>query len=140
MASKNKWANNLPNQIFSLIKARAEPKIKKNFPNVNITDKGKSATKAVFPTVYIKTLSLVEMERDMDGDTINALQITVQADVTTNTSQSDVRKVMAIVEEEFKRLRFQIIAMEEFDGSANPYRSTMRCKRIVGANDNLRVD
>lgn len=137
MISVNQWAYDLEKKIFSIVKSRAYEKLKSKYPSVYITDIKKNTSKAVFPTVYIHELPGVEKASDLEGFSINAVQETFQIDVITNTSQNDANKVMAIVADEFKRLCFKVTAMPEFDGTGETYRSTMRVRRIISANDIL---
>nr|DAF81289.1 MAG TPA: PORTAL PROTEIN, 15 PROTEIN, HEAD PROTEIN, VIRAL INFECTION, TAILED.2A [Caudoviricetes sp.] len=135
MISVNQWAYDLEKKIFSIVKLRTYEKLKSKYPSVYITDIEKNTSKAVFPTVYIHELPGVEKASDLEGFSINAVQETFQIDVITNTSQNDANKVMAIVADEFKRLCFKVTAMPEFDGTGETYRSTMRVRRIISAND-----
>lgn len=137
MISVNQWAYDLEKKIFSIVKSRTYEKLKSKYPSVYITDIEKNTSKAVFPTVYIHELPGVEKASDLEGFSINAVQETFQIDVITNTSQNDANKVMAIVADEFKRLCFKVTAMPEFDGTGETYRSTMRVRRIISANDIL---
>lgn len=137
MISVNQWAYDLEKKIFSIVKSRAYEKLKSKYPSAYITDIEKNTSKAVFPTVYIHELPGVEKASDLEGFSINAVQETFQIDVITNTSQNDANKVMAIVADEFKRLCFKVTAMPEFDGTGETYRSTMRVRRIISANDIL---
>lgn len=137
MISVNQWAYDLEKKIFSIVKSRTYENLKTKYPNVYITDIEKNTFKAVFPTVYIHELPGIEKASDLEGFSINAVQETFQIDVITNTSQNDANKVMAIVADEFKRLCFKVTAMPEFDGTGETYRSTMRVRRIISANDIL---
>lgn len=137
MISVNQWAYDLEKKIFSIVKSRTYENLKTKYPNVYITDIEKNTFKAVFPTVYIHELPGTEKASDLEGFSINAVQETFQIDVITNTSQNDANKVMAIVADEFKRLCFKVTAMPEFDGTGETYRSTMRVRRIISANDIL---
>ena len=78
-----------------------------------------------------------EQGRTIDGQAINGLLVTVQVDVTTNTSGSDARWVMSKVAEAFKELRFNGQSMPELTYSDKIYRSTARFRRVIGANDRL---
>lgn len=137
MASENQWAFDLETKIFSVIKSRAEGKIKVKYPNAYVTNISKTTTKATFPTVYIHELPGAEIGADLEGISMNGIRETFQVDVTTNTSQSDAKRVMAIVADEFKQMRFQITAMPEFGDTGDTYRSTARFSRVIGANDIL---
>lgn len=137
MASENSWAYDIESTIYSIIKAKAYSTIKKKYPNLLFTDKGQSDSPPAFPTVYIHMLAPTEQGQTIDGQTINGLLVTVQVDVTTNTSGSDARWVMAKVAEAFKELRFGAKPMPELTYSDKIYRSTARFNRVIGANDRL---
>lgn len=139
MASENQWAFDLETKIYSIVKSRVTAQLKKisKYSNAFITNVEKSTSDATFPTIYIHELPGVEKGNDLEGTAINAILETFQVDVITNTSQSDAKRIIAIVTDEFKKLRFQITAMPEFDSSGETYRSTMRLRRLIGANDIL---
>lgn len=144
MASENQWAYDLESVIFTKIKASATKKIlaikdakgNQKYSSVLITNDSISTADAVFPCVYVHEMAGVERGADLVGATINAVQETFQVDVTTNTKQSDAKQVMAVMCDEFKKMQFQITAMPEFDNDS-VYRCTMRCRRIIGANDSI---
>ena len=137
MANANDWATDLESTVVALVKAKSLPQLQKKYPKVRITDEGESSGSAVFPTVYIHLLTPTEQGQTLDGQTINALLATFQVDVTTNTSKSDCRKVMAVITDTFKTMRFQGNAMPEFSISNKVHKSTARFRRLIGANDRL---
>lgn len=137
MANANDWAIDLENTVTALVKAKSLPQLQKKYPKVRITDEGESSGSAVFPTAYIHLLTPTEQGQTLDGQTINALLATFQVDVTTNTSKSDCRKVMAVITDTFKTMRFQGNAMPEFSISNKVHKSTARFRRLIGANDRL---
>ena len=137
MANANDWATDLESTVVALVKAKSLPQLQKKYPKVRITDEGESSGSAVFPTVYIHLLAPTEQGQTLDGQTINALLATFQVDVTTNTSKSDCRKVMAVITDSFKTMRFQGNAMPEFSISNKVHKSTARFRRIIAANDRL---
>ena len=102
-----------------------------------MTDEGESSGSAVFPTVLIHLLTPTEQGQTLDGQTINALLATFQVDVTTNTSKSDCRKVMATVMNVFKEMRFQGKSLPETSINNKIYHSVARFSRVIGANDRL---
>lgn len=137
MVNDNQWAFDLGTVIFSIVKSKALEELSGKYPNIFITDKGKTTGKAVFPTVYIQEMSGSERGADLDGSSINAVLETIQVDVTTNTSKSDVSKVMSVVANIFKEMRFTIQTMPDFEYNGETYRKTARFQRIIGANDKL---
>lgn len=137
MVNDNQWAFDLGTVIFSIVKSKALTELSGKYPNIFITDKGKTTGKAVFPTVYIQEMSGSERGADLEGSSINAVLETIQVDVTTNTSKSDVSKVMSVVANIFKDMRFTIQTMPNFEYNGETYRKTARFQRIIGANDKL---
>ena len=137
MANANDWATDLESTVVALVKAKSLPQLQKKYPKVRITDEGESSGSAVFPTVYIHLLAPTEQGQTLDGQTVNALLATFQVDVTTNTSKSDCRKVMAIITDAFKIMRFQGTSMPEFSISNKVHKSTARFRRMIAANDRL---
>lgn len=137
MVTDNQWAFDLGTTIFSIVKSKTLAELKSKYPDIFVTDKGKTNGKAVFPTVYIQELSGSERGTDLDGSYINAVLETIQVDVTTNTSKADVSKVMSVVASIFKEMRFTIQTMPNFEYNGETYRKTARFQRIIGANDRL---
>ena len=93
--------------------------------------------KPIFPTVYIHELSGLEQGQTLDGQTVNAVLETIQVDISSNTSGSDVRLVTATVANVFKELRFDVVGMPTYGKSDGIYTSTMRFRRLYGANDTI---
>ena len=85
---------------------------------------------------YIHRMAAAERGADLEGLSINATLETFQVDVFTNTSQSDVGRIMSVVADVFKEMRFKVIALPEFN-EGDTYRSTARFQRVIGANDSL---
>lgn len=137
MANANDWATDLESTVTALVKAKSLPQLQKKYSKIRITDEGENSGSAVFPTVYIHLLSPTEQGQTLDGQTINALLATFQVDVTTNTSKSDCRKVMATVMNVFKEMRFQGKSLPETSINNKIYHSVARFSRVIGANDRL---
>lgn len=137
MANANDWATDLESTVVALVKAKSLPQLQKKYSKIRITDEGENNGSAVFPTVYIHLLSPTEQGQTLDGQTINALLATFQVDVTTNTSKSDCRKVMATVMNVFKEMRFQGKSLPETSINNKIYHSVARFSRVIGANDRL---
>lgn len=137
MVTDNQWAFDLGTTIFSIVKSKTLAELKSKYPDIFVTDKGKTNGKAVFPTVYIQELSGSERGADLEGKSINAVLETIQVDVTTNTSRADVNRVMYTVASIFKQMSFTVQSMPDFEYNGETYRKTARFQRIIGANDRL---
>lgn len=137
MVTDNQWAFDLGTTIFSIVKSKTLTELKSKYPDIFVTDKGKTNGKAVFPTVYIQELSGSERGADLEGKSINAVLETIQVDVTTNTNRADANRVMSTVASIFKQMAFTVQSMPNFEYNGETYRRTARFQRIIGANDRL---
>lgn len=134
--SDNSWAYDIGTVVFSIVKTKAKPKLESKYPTIYFTSNGKKLSDAIFPTVYIHRMAAAERGADLEGLSINATLETFQVDVFTNTNQSDVGRIMSVVADVFKEMRFKVVALPEFN-EGDTYRSTARFQRIIGANDSL---
>lgn len=135
MAIDNSWAYDLGTQIYSVAKGLLLTKLKKIYPNVYITDKSKSIGAPKFPTVYIHELPGTEKGRDLEGTSINGVLVTMQVDVTTNSDNSEVRKVMATVSDVFKRMGFEAAPILDIDDTGETIRGVARFRREIDKKD-----
>lgn len=143
MEIDNLWVFDNETKIISNLNSFAIPTLKQNFTNmkfqkgITITNLKSRLTGTIFPTIYVHEMSGTEKGQTIDGQAINAATATYQVDVIVNTQQSDAKKILAIVANVFKRMRFEVISMPEFDSEEKIYRSTARFRRLIAANDRL---
>ena len=143
MEIDNLWVFDNETKIISNLNSFAIPVLKQNFTNmkfqegITITNLKSRLTGTIFPTIYVHEMRCVEKGQTIDGQAINAVADTYQVDVIVNTQQSDAKKILAIVASVFKRMRFEVISMPEFDSEEKIYRSTARFSRLIAANDRL---
>lgn len=135
--SDNQWAYDLGQVIYSIVKKKATEQLSGKYPNLYITNEDKSTQAPSFPTVYVKELTPVEVGQTLDGQSINGLRETIQIEVTSNKSRSEVRKVMSVVMDIMKNMRFQGTSLPEPQSDGEIYRSVARLSRVVGALDTL---
>lgn len=143
MEIDNLWVFDNETKIISNLNSFAIPVLKQNFTNmkfqegITITNLKSRLAGTIFPTIYVHEMGGTEKGQTIDGQTINAVTDTYQVDVIVNTQQSDAKKMLAIVASVFKRMRFEVISMPEFDSEEKIYRSTARFSRLIAANDRL---
>ena len=130
-----KWAFELENKLYSLIKYKATKELIEDFPNITFTSTDKASEVATFPTVYIHELPAMEVGNDLSNETINAVLETIQVDVYTNSTQKDAKDVMMVIASIMKSLRFDIGMMPEFNNGSAYYRTTARFSRVIGSGD-----
>lgn len=143
MEIDNLWVFDNETRIISNLNSFAIPVLKQNFTNmkfqegITITNLKSRLAGTIFPTIYVHEMGGTEKGQTIDGQTINAVTDTYQVDVIVNTQQSDAKKILAIVASVFKRMRFEVTSMPEFDSEEKIYRSTARFSRLIAANDRL---
>ena len=143
MQIDNLWVFDNETKIISNLNSFAIPVLKQNFTNmkfqegITITNLKSRLTGTIFPTIYVHEMRCTEKGQTIDGQTINSVTATYQVDVIVNTQQKDAKKILAIVASVFKRMRFEVISMPEFDSEEKIYRSTARFRRLIAANDRL---
>ena len=104
---------------------------------MNITNKSKSVGTPQFPTIYIHELPGTEVGQDLEGTSINGVMITFQVDVTTNEDEAEIRKIMGVVADEFKKMHFQTVSLLDIDDSGDVIRGIARFRRIKGNAESL---
>lgn len=135
------WIMLLPSVVFTRIKTEFSSTIKSRFKmdDRNFSTTNSSDTPSVFPFVYVNLLPAVEEGQDLYGKYINAGLFTFQVDVYDNQMQDNARAVMTEVIRIMKNMRFEIIAMPEFETTGNTHRCTARFRRLIGANEYNRL-
>ena len=142
----NTWAYEIETKVLGIINSYAIPRLKKldifkttRFTNA-VTNEESRLSGTIFPTIYVHELVGLEQGKDLEGQSINAVLETFQIDCITNTKQSDAKQIMRVVADVMKELRFEIVSMPEFKSQDKVYRSTARFRRVIGRNDNLKMD
>lgn len=133
----NTWAYDLGAQIYSMISNNVRQRLSGLYEDLNITKKSKSVGTPKFPTIYIHELPGTEVGQDLDGTSINGVMISFQVDVTTNEDEAEIRKIMGIVADEFKKMHFQTVSLLEIDDSGEVIRGIARFRRIKGNAEQL---
>lgn len=134
--SVNSWAYDIGMQIYSLVSYELKSKLS-NYDDLYITNKSKSTSSPQFPTIYIRELPSVETSRDLENDTINGIQITMQVEVTTNKDETELRKIMSVVADVFKKYHFNVVALLDIDDSGDVIKGIARFRRNKDKYDKL---
>lgn len=137
MAQNNEdWAFSIEEQVFTIVKNKGLKQLKSKYPNIFFTSTDLPADATIkYPTVYIHGLNASETGMDLKNNHINAVFQSFQVDVTTNKSQDEANKVMAVIATIFKSMYFTVSAMPTFENGNTTYRSTARFRRIIASGD-----
>lgn len=130
------WVYDLQDKIFTIIEAKCKKLLKAKYlaPTAYWTTESKTLNTPVFPTVYIHMLPPSEQAETLEKKTINAVNVTMQVDITTNKSE-DIPIIASAITGAFKSIGFTISAFPDMEISNNIVKGTLRARRMIGSND-----
>lgn len=134
------WYIDIETDIFTQVKYRLKQALLTRFPDLYVTMDDTIIQEPKFPTVYIHFMQSVEDAQDFDGTSVNAINCSVQFEVTVSKEQgmNSARIVAAEVTSAFKALSFNMVSLATFsNSSADIKRMVGRCRRIIGNGDTL---
>lgn len=131
------WVEDLESTIFTIIKSNFPQRLKNKYPKIEFTNKEQTDKKANFPTVLVTVLPMVERGQDLKGDSINAVLLTVQIDVSTNTTKKEAQEIAYAVISILKTKYFNVIALPNATIDGDICRSVSRARRIIGSGDTI---
>ena len=132
------WIMLVPSIIFTRIKTNFSEKIKTkhNMTNNNFSTLSKSDLDAVFPFVYVKSLTASEQGRDLQGTSINGALFTFQIEVIDNKKQQNAREVMGEIIRIMKEMGFENNSLPFFeDTNDNTHRIVARFRKMMTDED-----
>lgn len=135
------WVFDFENRIYTIVKTRTK-KALPQYKDLNFTqDPTPDDTTPHFPTIYIHYLPSTERGETLDGLNINAINSTVQIEVTASKTQGQTvaRQVMWEVIEQFKALRYTLFYTPEVIATTNDTNLCVcRMRRIVAQCDTVK--
>lgn len=129
--------NSLESIIFTQIKVRFSPKIKKKYSSLNFATEEESKTPVQFPNVYVYLMASPEIGTTLEGTSLAGGLFTFQIKVTDNQNQTRVKEVMGEIVRIMKSMRFQMTAMPVYENTKDAYWSVARFRRVICDGDNL---
>ena len=127
------WYMMIPLMVFTKLKQNFSQTIKDTYKmtDKNFSTVGSSDTPAVFPFVYFKALPGTEQGMNFESDSVNGALLGFQADVYSNKTQNEARKVMSEVAKVMKTMGFEINGMPSFENTQDVHRMTARFRRLL---------
>ena len=131
------WVFSIESRIYTIVKTRLNRALLSTYPSLNITQEQKLNDVAQLPTIYIKMLDSPEVGSDLEGSTVNAMDVTFEVHVTiaksgTNMGMSGLRKISAAVLENLKKLRFRMATRGELTReTSDTYTTIARFNRVI---------
>ena len=132
------WIIKRQSEIYTTVKVRAEKNLKTTYPKIRFTQDDSAQLEAQFPTVYIHYLPGRELERDLEGNTVNAFSCDVQVDITVSKAHGKTvaEKVAGEVSEQFKMLRFGMMGTPTPVSTGNETKQlSFRMSRTIGSDE-----
>ena len=122
--------------FFTLLNDNISQEIKTKYTDLQISTDPEDIDEAKFPTIYIQTLESAEVGQTLSGEEISGVRANFQIDVYT-TEKVVGKEVASEVIRVVKSLAFYINSMPYTQFANGVYRTTIRCNRVVGADDLL---
>lgn len=132
------WVADKQTTIYSRVKAILMSKLADKYADLNVTMDNAPAQNAKFPTVYITFLGETERGQTLDGTTINAVSMTIEAHIKTTHEQGvlENKEIAWDVVEAFKSMGFTAtmpnLPTSNLEGV---YESVSRFSRVIGQGD-----
>lgn len=123
--------------IFTQIKARFSPKIKKKYGSLNFTTEEESKTPVQFPNVHVYLMPGTETGLTLERTAFEGGLFTFQIKVTDNSGQTPVKEVMGEIVRIMKTMSFYMVGTPAYDNTKDTYWSTARFRRQLDRNDYL---
>jgi hypothetical protein len=126
------WFTQIEPRVFTVVKNR----MRNGFPNVGFTTDNMKVEESKFPMVLIQELEPVEMGRDLDNVTVNAVLSSFQIQVFSKTAAEN-KDIMSDAVLQMKKLRFNVTMFPIYTWNADKTirLSSARFQRVIGGGD-----
>ncbi len=131
--------NSLESIIFTQIKARFSPKIKKKYSSLEFTTQEESKTPPRFPNVYVYLMPSGEDNLTLERTAFEGGDFTFQIKVTDNQNQKRVKEVTEEILRVMKTMSFHMPTggTPIYQNTKDTYWSDARYRRKLDRNDYL---
>lgn len=127
------WYEDTASRIFTY----HVTKLRKDFPGIVVNRDVKPFKPSEFPAVFYNVVSIAERGEDLNNQTINAVEMTLEVTVYTNTNLPQNKEISGRIVSLFKDLGFKVPMMPAYENSGNIYVSISRYRRVIGAGDEM---
>lgn len=131
------WVTDRQITIYSRVASILDAKLGEKYTDLNVTMDNAPVQNAKFPTVYV-TFRISERGQTLDGNTINAVNMTVEVHVKTSKAQGMIvnDEVTDAVVDALKTIRINMLSkgipISNIDGV---YESVSMFQRTLGQGD-----
>lgn len=131
------WYSQLESTIFTIIQYNLKVKPEAKYPGLKCTTALRTEVPSEFPTLYLHELSPLERGQDMENDIINSILYTVEIQVFSNKSETEVKNIMSTVIAEMKKLRFSVLLFPDAITNNKVSSAVARFRRTISKDDAL---
>jgi len=131
------WYADIESTVFTIVQYNLKIRKDAPYPNLNCTTASASDSPAQFPTLYIHELTPLENGQDLDNNEVNSILHSVEAKVFSNKSETEVRKIMASVIAEMKKLRYSVTLFPNPTTNKQISSAVARFRRTIAKDDVL---
>ena len=125
----------LESSIKTIIDKKVSAKLKTTYPDLNFITEANDDTDYMFPCVYIHELDVTETASSLSGKHINAIQHSLQIEISTNKKKADSKRVAYEVVDVLKELGYTITTMPVYTKIATIHTYFVRATRLIGNGD-----
>lgn len=122
--------------FFTLVKDNISNEIKTKYSDLQISTDPQDIDEAKFPTIFIQMIDSSEVGRTLSAEEFSGVRANYQIDVYSNKKISG-KEVADEVMRVIKSLAFYIDVAPFTQFANGVYRTTIRCNRVIGAEDIL---
>lgn len=130
------WFSEIENTVLTRLDYMLAQRTDAPYPSLVVTSANQNQVTA-FPTLYIHELEPVEAGQDLVNQSINAVISTFEAQVWTNETEIECRKILADVISEMKGMRFSVTAFPNVQTDNKIAWGVARFRRMIGSGDTL---
>lgn len=137
MSISDTWFAELESTIFTTVQYELKIKDGAPFPKLKCTTVSQSDKPSEFPTLYLHELPEAELGQDLENRTVNAVRCTIETQVFSNKSETEVRKILSAVILVMKGLRFNVTMFPDPDTRNGIAVGIARFSRVIGSGDGI---
>lgn len=131
------WYSQIQSVLFTRLKYALCDASDAPFPGLNCTTGMLNADETEFPTLYLQTVGIREIGRDIDNTSVNAVSFTGQIQVISDEDEQVSLEIVNEAVSELKGMRFNINSLPIVYTENNIHIATIRFERKIGAQDEL---
>lgn len=131
----NTWYSQIESTILTYVQYMLQEKQSAPFPNLNCTTKSQSTKPSEFPTLYLHNLTPVESAQDFENDEVNAVLATIEIQIFSNQSESEVNKIVTQAISCMKDLRWNVTMFPDPQTNDKISYAITRFRKLVTEND-----